>query len=304
MPVAVPGATRASRQRDDPREGAHARAHALRGFGVLRQADARAARGVERGRCRSSCARSGWCRTRSRSSTSACCWSRSRRGRSRCWSSPRLPAFVAETQVLRRRVPAVSLAHARDAHADVPRDGARARGPREGGQALRARPAASSVATSAIFDGLYDDDRELTMRRETWGFALGLLVDRGVLRHVRLDRASPRSRRDHARRDDDVRDGVQAGPVGGQPRALGAIGGMYEDNLYLSTLYEFLETPVDAQHRHGSQRAGSRATACASSTSRSRIPGASDRALTTSTCTSRRARSSRSSARTAPARPR
>ena len=26
---------------------------------------------------------------------------------------------------------------------------------------------------------------------------------------------------------------------------LGAVGGMYEDNLYLSTLYEYLETPVD-----------------------------------------------------------
>ncbi len=25
---------------------------------------------------------------------------------------------------------------------------------------------------------------------------------------------------------------------------LSAIGGMYEDNLYLSTLYEYLETPV------------------------------------------------------------
>ena len=27
---------------------------------------------------------------------------------------------------------------------------------------------------------------------------------------------------------------------------LGAIGGMYEDNLYLSTLYEYLEQPVEA----------------------------------------------------------
>ena len=26
---------------------------------------------------------------------------------------------------------------------------------------------------------------------------------------------------------------------------LSAIGGMYEDNLYLSTLYEYLDTPVD-----------------------------------------------------------
>src|SRR3546814_6631558 len=28
--------------------------------------------------------------------------------------------------------------------------------------------------------------------------------------------------------------------------SLSAIGGMYEDNLYLSTLYEYLETPIPA----------------------------------------------------------
>ena len=44
-------------------------------------------------------------------------------------------------EVLRRRVPPVPLAHARDAQADVPRDGDRARGPREGGEAVRPRAA-------------------------------------------------------------------------------------------------------------------------------------------------------------------
>src|SRR6185436_18108733 len=49
-------------------------------------------------------------------------------------------------QVLRRRVSAVPLALPRDAHADVPRDGACARGPRQGGQALRTRaPAARTL---------------------------------------------------------------------------------------------------------------------------------------------------------------
>ena len=35
---------------------------------------------------------------------------------------------------------------------------------------------------------------------------------------------------------------------------LSAIGGMYEDNLYLSTLYEYLDTPVDRGQRHGHLR--------------------------------------------------
>ena len=30
--------------------------------------------------------------------------------------------------------------------------------------------------------------------------------------------------------------------------SLGAVGGMYEDNLYLSTLYEYLEQPVEASN--------------------------------------------------------
>ena len=47
VPVAAARAARAARQRHDPREGAHARAAALRGLGVLRQADARAPRGLD-----------------------------------------------------------------------------------------------------------------------------------------------------------------------------------------------------------------------------------------------------------------
>ena len=46
---------------------------------------------------------------------------------------------------------------------------------------------------------------------------------------------------------------------------LSAIGGMYEDNLYLSTLYEYLEQPVRA--RSGAALRGpARATASASRT--------------------------------------
>ena len=41
---------------------------------------------------------------------------------------------------------------------------------------------------------------------------------------------------------------------------------MYEDNLYLSTLYEYLETPGGASERHAAARAATAPTACASST--------------------------------------
>ena len=46
---------------------------------------------------------------------------------------------------------------------------------------------------------------------------------------------------------------------------LSAVGGMYEDNLYLSTLYEYLETPVPRAERQRAARALTRRTACASS---------------------------------------
>ena len=39
---------------------------------------------------------------------------------------------------------------------------------------------------------------------------------------------------------------------------LSAIGGMYEDNLYLSTLYEYLDTPVDPLDGNGDARSPTR----------------------------------------------
>ena len=47
---------------------------------------------------------------------------------------------------------------------------------------------------------------------------------------------------------------------------LAAVGGMYEDNLYLSTLYEYLETPVPRRPRHAHARAAPGRMACASRT--------------------------------------
>jgi len=95
----------------------------------------------------------------------------------------------------------------------------------------------------AIFDSLFKEDRKLILRRETWGFLLGLL---GTLTFyaayawVVLDT---------------VLGQITLGDMTmyllvfkqGQTAVsacLTSISGMYEDNLYLSNLYEYLEQEV------------------------------------------------------------
>jgi ATP-binding cassette subfamily B protein len=97
-----------------------------------------------------------------------------------------------------------------------------------------------------IFRKLYKEDRDLTIRRDTWGFSLGLLATAtlyGAYAWIALSAIAAR---------------ITLGQMTmylmlfrqGQAAVssiLSAIGGMYEDNLYLSTLYEYLETPVDTR---------------------------------------------------------
>lgn len=94
-----------------------------------------------------------------------------------------------------------------------------------------------------IFDKLYRDDRDLTVRRESWGFGLGLLGTLSLYGAYAWIAASTVMAR------------ITLGQMTmylalfrqGQSAVsamLSAIGGMYEDNLYLSTLYDYLETPV------------------------------------------------------------
>ena len=156
----------------------------------------------------------------------------------------------------------------------------------------------------AIFEGLYAKDRNLTVRRDTWGFALGAGEHRGALRRLRL---VSRSRRCAAL--------ITLGEMTmylmlfrqGQSAvtaSLGAIGGMYEDNLYLSTLYEYLEQPVEQSARHRGQRARSDRRRALRAR---RVPLSGRRQASrspASTCRSSPARASRWSARTARARPR
>lgn len=95
-----------------------------------------------------------------------------------------------------------------------------------------------------IFRKLYREDRDLTVRRDTWGFFLGLIGTAtlyGAYAWIALSAIATR---------------ITLGQMTmylmlfrqGQSAVsaiLSSIGGMYEDNLYLSTLYEYLETPVD-----------------------------------------------------------
>ena len=96
----------------------------------------------------------------------------------------------------------------------------------------------------AIFEGLYDEDRILTIRRETWGFTFTLLSITALYGAYAWCAVEA------------VRGVITLGAMTmylmlfrqGQTAvttSLGAIGGMYEDNLYLSTLYEYLEEPVE-----------------------------------------------------------
>ena len=94
-----------------------------------------------------------------------------------------------------------------------------------------------------IFERLYAEDRELTIRRDVWGFALGLIGSLALYGAYAWIAVST------------VRQLISVGQMTmyvalfrqGQSTVtaiLTAIGGMYEDNLYLSTLYEYLETEV------------------------------------------------------------
>jgi ATP-binding cassette, subfamily B, bacterial len=95
----------------------------------------------------------------------------------------------------------------------------------------------------AIFRRLYGEDRALTVRRDTWGFLLGLIATCALYGAYAWIAVST------------VRGLITLGQMTmylalfrqGQSAVsamLAAVGGMYEDNLYLSTLYEYLETPV------------------------------------------------------------
>ncbi len=94
-----------------------------------------------------------------------------------------------------------------------------------------------------IFTRLYREDRDLTIRRDAWGFGLGLLgtgalyggyvwiAAETVLGAMTVGQMTMYLML--------LRQGQSAVSA-----ALTAISGLYEDNLYLSNLFEYLEQPV------------------------------------------------------------
>ncbi len=96
-----------------------------------------------------------------------------------------------------------------------------------------------------IYEGLYEKDRNLTVRREGWGFTF-TLVSIAALYSAYAWCAIEAARGQISIGDMTMYIMMFRQGQAAVTASLGAIGGMYEDNLYLSTLYEYLEQPVES----------------------------------------------------------
>jgi ATP-binding cassette subfamily B protein len=94
-----------------------------------------------------------------------------------------------------------------------------------------------------IFKRLYREDRALTIRRDAWGFGLGL-IGTGALYGAYAWIAVSTVHRVITLGQMTMYLALFRQGQSAVSAMLSAIGGMYEDNLYLSTLYEYLETEV------------------------------------------------------------
>lgn len=97
---------------------------------------------------------------------------------------------------------------------------------------------------NAIFARLYREDRRLTLRRAGWGFLLGL-VSIAALYGAYLWVVSAAVSRAISLGEMTMYLLVFKQGQSAVSASLSAIGAMYEDNLYLSNLYEFLAEPVE-----------------------------------------------------------
>jgi ATP-binding cassette subfamily B protein len=94
-----------------------------------------------------------------------------------------------------------------------------------------------------IFKRLYREDRDLTLRRDAWGFGLGLVGTctlyggyAWIAAETALGAMTVGQMTMYVMLFRQGQSAVSA--------ALSAVSGLYEDNLYLSTLFEYLEQPV------------------------------------------------------------
>jgi ATP-binding cassette subfamily B protein len=95
----------------------------------------------------------------------------------------------------------------------------------------------------AIFTKMYAGDRQITIRRAIWALVLGTI---GTLAFYGMYLWIAVATIDSALTAGEfiMYAGVFKAAQSAMASALGDIGGMYEDNLYLSNLYEFLDTPT------------------------------------------------------------
>lgn len=94
-----------------------------------------------------------------------------------------------------------------------------------------------------IFDKVYAEDRNLTVRKNAWGFLLRLVTEGafyGAYFWVVIETVA----RSITIGDMTMYLMLISRGQNSISNTLSSIGSMYEDNLYLSTLYELLETPV------------------------------------------------------------
>ena len=96
----------------------------------------------------------------------------------------------------------------------------------------------------AIYEGLYEKDRNLTMRREGFGL-LFTMVSIGALYSAYAWCAIEAARGMISVGDMTMYIMMFRQGQAAVTASMGNIGGMYEDNLYLSTLYEYLEVEVE-----------------------------------------------------------
>jgi ABC-type multidrug transport system fused ATPase/permease subunit len=96
-----------------------------------------------------------------------------------------------------------------------------------------------------IFHKLYTEDRALTLRRAFWGYGLGILSTLALYgAYYWIVQATVSGRLSLGEMSMYLlvfKQGQQA-----VTSSLSSVGGMYEDNLYLSNLYEFMEIKVEA----------------------------------------------------------
>jgi ATP-binding cassette subfamily B protein len=96
----------------------------------------------------------------------------------------------------------------------------------------------------SIYEGLYEKDRNLTIRREGWGLTF-TMVSIAALYGAYAWCAIEAARGQISLGDMTMYIMLFRQGQAAVTASLGNVGGMYEDNLYLSTLYEYLEVEVE-----------------------------------------------------------